>query len=232
MTEFVVHTWTAWAPGIEHRDDRLLETGSLSLPECVPKLLHRRLSPLAKAVLNVAHCCSHQESMPVVFSSAHGEICKSLTMLKTIQAGEALSPTAFSLSVHNAIAGLYSIAFNNNKEITVIASGQEGIAPAFVEAIGMLAEGENEVMLILYDEPIADFYPTTPFKLNSLFPCVLGLKITLNSEGLRFKLSRTHKSSDDGEHPLQLIVFINFLLSQQKTLILGNQGHSWIWQKQ
>ena len=162
-SDFIVCEWNAWAPGSDIKDDKLMESCNAVAPECVPKMLQRRLTPLAKAVFNVAEpCIASGKTLPVVFSSAQGEICKSLDMLKTIQAGHELSPTAFSLSVHNAIAGLFSIIYRNSQEITVIAPGQEGIAPAFIEALGMLHEGADEVLVILYDEPIADFYPIAP----------------------------------------------------------------------
>lgn len=209
-----------------------MESGNTIVPECVPKMLQRRLTPLARAVFNVAGpCVESGKSTPVVFSSAHGEICNSLAMLKTIQTGEELSPTAFSLSVHNAIAGLFSIAYRNSQEITVIAPGQEGIAPAFIEALGMLHEGADEVLMILYDGHIADFYPIAPFNLNSAHPCVLALRIALAGDGQPFQLSRNRQSRDDGEHPLQLMMFLKFLMAQERTLVLGNQGHSWTWHK-
>ena len=214
------------------QDGRLIQANPLSTPSFVPKMLQRRLSPLAKAVFHVADLClDNDQPIPAVFSSAHGEIGKSLEMLKLIQAGQELSPTAFSLSVHNAIAGLFSIAFNNMREITVLAPGQEGIAPAFIEAIGLLHEGADEVLLMLYDEPISDFYPTAPYKLNSAAPCVLGLRIGLKGKGMSLNLSRSSQSRDDGEHPVQLGALINFLLVGYQSLVLGNQGHSWTWQK-
>lgn len=232
MTDFTVCNWRAWAPGLHIEDARLINPAEPGLRKCVPKFLQRRLSPLAKAVFNVAEpCLEDGKTLPVVFSSAHGEICKSLVMLQTIQAGQELSPTAFSLSVHNAIAGLFSIAFNNSQEITVIAPGQEGIAPAFIEALGMLQEGADEVLVILYDEPIADFYPIAPFKLNASSPCALGLKIALTGNGQPFKLFRSAQFREDGEQPLQLLALIRFFLSEDRLLSLGNNGHCWTWQK-
>jgi hypothetical protein len=232
MIDFILCNWSAWAPGLDSKDDRLMEPGNAALPGCVSKMLKRRLTPLARAVFKVAGpCVESGETRPVVFSSAHGEICKSLEMLKTIQAGHELSPTAFSLSVHNAIAGLYSIAYGNSEEITVVAPGQEGIAPAFIEALGMLHEGVDEVLIILYDEPIADFYPIAPFNLNTPFPCVIALRITLSGDGLPLQLSRGAQSRYDGEHPVQLLAFIRFLLAEERSLSLGNQGHSWTWNK-
>jgi len=189
--------------------------GNTVVPECVPKMLRRGLTPLAKAVFSVAgQCVEGGAKLPVVFSSAHGEICKSLAMLKTIQASHELSPTAFSLSVHNAIASLFSIAYRNNQEITVIAPGQEGA---------------DEVLIILYDEPIADFYPIAPFNLNAAFPCVLALRIVLS--GLPLQIFHRAESRDDGEYPVQLLMFLRFLLAEEQSLSLGSQGHSWTWHK-
>lgn len=233
MTDFVLSHWRAWSPELNIEGCSLLETASISELPAVPKLMQRRLSPLAKAVLKVAEACQAQGSqIPIVFSSAHGEICKSLEMLKVLQSGQELSPTGFSLSVHNAIAGLFSIAFHNFEEITVIAPCREGIAAAFVEGLGMLREGAQEVLLILYDEPIADFYPVAPYKLNSTYPCVLGLRIGLNVQGLPLTLSRSIQKREDGEQPVQLLAFIRFLLTGQAELKLGNEGHCWTWRKQ
>jgi hypothetical protein len=232
MLDFIVCKWCGYAPSIDHRDNRLIEQDKVVVPKCVPKILQRRLTPLAKAVFAVADSCINLgESLPVVFSSAHGELDKALAMLNVIQAGEELSPTAFSLSVHNAIAGLFSITYRNHQEITVIASGQEGIAPAFIDALGILHEGAEEVLMILYDEPIADFYPIAPFNLNTALPCVLALTISLSGDGLPLSLGRCVQSGDDGEHSVQLLAFLNFLVSEEPLLSLGNQGHGWTWYK-
>ena len=230
--DFILSNWSAWTPGLESSNDSLITDASIGATESIPNMLLRRLTPLARAVFNVAdQCVNKGEALPVVFSSAHGEICKSLTMLKAIQSEEELSPTAFSLSVHNAIAGLFSIAYGNTQEITVIASGQEGIAPAFIDALGMLHEGAKDVLIVFYDEPIADFYPVAPFKLSHPFPCVLVLRIALSGHGMPLQFCRSNQSRDDGEHILQLLAFIKFLITEERSLSLGNLGHSWTWNK-
>jgi hypothetical protein len=228
MFDFMVCKWSAWSPEINDGDDRLIGANNITVPARVPKLLQRRLTPLAKAVFAVAdRCINTDEALPVVFSSAHGELSKSLEMLKAIQAGEELSPTAFSLSVHNAIAGLFSIAYDNHQEITVIASGQEGIAPAFIDALGILHESAAAVLVILYDEPVTDFYPISPFNLSAS-PCVLALRIALSGEGLPLSLNRATEFHDTGEHSVQLLTFLKFLLTDNtQALSLGN----WIWCK-
>jgi hypothetical protein len=170
--------------------------------------------------------------LPIIFSSAHGEVNKSLEMLQSMQKGEEVSPTAFSLSVHNAISGLFSMAYGCHREITVIAPGQDGIAPAFIEALGLLQEGHaDEVLIVLYDEPLSDFYPSLPFALNAPAICALALKISLTGSGLPLQFNRSPAHRDDGEHALQIFSFIKFLVADIKSLALGNHRHSWEWHK-
>lgn len=222
MLDFIVFNWSAWCPDLDVSDNRLITADNITVPACVPKMLQRRLSPLARAVFAVAdRCITAGEALPVVFSSAHGELSKSLAMLQAIEAGEELSPTAFSLSVHNAIAGLFSIAYHNHQEITVIASGQEGIAPAFIDALGILHEGAAAVLMVFYDEPVADFYPIAPFNLSAT-PCVLALRIALSGAGLPLSLKRATDSRDTGEHSVQLRMFLKFLLAEEQAVQLGN----------
>jgi len=240
VSNFALSKWNAWALGINDihdwlngsKGDPVLQQDKTVIPASVPKMFQRRLSPLAKAVFNSADkCIVTGEQIPTIFSSAHGEICKSLEMLNTIQASDEVSPTAFSLSVHNAIAGLFSIIHTIQQEITVIAPGQEGIAPAFIEGPGILQEGADAVLLVIYDEPIADFYTVAPFNLNADNTSALTLRIALTGDGLPLQLSRSSMTRDDGEQPIQLFAFLRFLLDEARSLSLGNRGHSWRWQK-
>jgi hypothetical protein len=239
--EFVVRNWCAWAPGLNSHEDwrkwhdhqTFVQAQKAAIPAQVPKLLQRRLSPLARAVFYAADgCIDSEKSLPIIFSSAHGEVNKSLEMLQSMQKGEEVSPTAFSLSVHNAISGLFSMAYGCHREITVIAPGQDGIAPAFIEALGLLQEGHaDEVLIVLYDEPLSDFYPSLPFALNAPAICALALKISLTGSGLPLQFNRSPAHRDDGEHALQIFSFIKFLVADIKSLALGNHRHSWEWHK-
>jgi hypothetical protein len=122
-------------------------------------------------------------------------------MLQTIQAEQELTPMAFSLSMHNAISDLFHIALKVIKEITIIATGLERITLDFIVALGLLYEAENEVLIILFDKPIAD--------LNSLFIVFLLLdSLWGKRHGINFCHSK--QTRDDGEHPVQLNAFAKF----------------------
>ena len=228
--DFILQKWAVWPPLQADAEQDLARQGELLAS--VPKMLKRRLSPLAKIVFCAANQCIDEHTIiPTVFSSAHGELGKSFAMMEMLEAGEEISPTAFSLSVHNAIAGLFSIAWQNKLQSTVVASGEEGLAAAFIEALGLLQEGAEQVLLVFYDEPMLDFYPFAPFKLSADESCALALRIAKSGEGQALRMSLLPLTGNDGEQPVQLPAFIRFLSDPQAQLTLKTPQHSWRWEK-
>lgn len=230
--DFVIRQWNVF-PVLESEDESLTPADILS---SIPKMLKRRLTPLARTVFCAAIPCISETNIPTVFSSTHGELAKSFKMMEMIEQGEEISPTAFSLSVHNAIAGLFSMAFKNKLQTTVVAPGEEGIAPAFIEALGLLEEGAEEVLIVLYDEPLVDFYPSDPYQLSAAESCAVALRIaktaTATDLSLNFSCQLREIDNDDGEQPMQLPLLIRFLAESQASLVINTPRHSWHWLKQ
>lgn len=227
---FIIQSQSVWPPLAV--DDEKLTALQKTLLSSVPKMLKRRLSPLAKTVFCAALSCEKElGELPVVFSSTHGELDKSLKMMQTIEAGEEISPTLFSLSVHNAIVGLFSIAFKNKVQATVLAAGEEGLATAFIEAAGLFQEGESEVLIVFYDEPLPDFFPSAPYQVSAT-TCALALKLIKKGAGQKITFQKSSQIGDEGEQPLQLPKLIGFLSSQdQQQLQIKTPRHSWHWEK-
>ncbi len=225
--DFIVRKWSVWPPLASS------ELTQAELLSSIPKMLKRRLSPLARIVFSAVEQCleSQHYQMPVVFSSTHGELARSFKMMKKIEAGEEISPTSFSLSVHNAIAGLFSMAYKNKLQSTVVAPGEEGIAAAFIEALGLLQEGEKEVLIVLYDEPLVDFYPSEPFRLSVDDSYAVALCISTTGTGISLRFSNFQMTGDDGEQPLQVPLLVDFLTGSKKNLVVHTPRHSWCWEK-
>ena len=225
--DFIVRKWSVWPPleGSELTQTELLSS--------IPKMLKRRFSPLARLVFSVVSQCLENDNrqIPIVFSSTHGELARSFKMMEKIEAGEDISPTAFSLSVHNAIAGLISMVYKNKRQSTVVAPGEEGIAAAFIEAIGLLQEGEQDVLIVLYDEPLVDFYPSEPYRLSVDDSYALALCLSRTGAGLALRFSNLQLTGDDGEQPLQVAMLIDFLAGSEEKLIVHTPRHSWCWEK-
>lgn len=167
MIALTVVDWAAWAPGLETRDawrdwarapqpPRGDEGPALAE---VPALQRRRIERLGRMAIQAACWCDTAEAgTPLVFVSRHGDIQRSLTLLRQQAAGEPMSPTAFGLSVHNAVAALYSIIRGERGNYLALAAGRAGVEAALVEAAGLLSDGAPEVRLVVYDAPLPADY--------------------------------------------------------------------------
>lgn len=140
--------WSAWPPTAS-AEEKASDVGF------VDASMRRRLSPLAKKMLHVAHDCVHGDSalqgkLRLVFASQHGELSYTVSLLRSLAAHEPLSPNAFSLSVHNGAAGLLSILRGDRSESTALAAGDETLGAALAEARGQLNADPRRPVLVVY----------------------------------------------------------------------------------
>ena len=105
------------------------------------------------------------------------------------------------------------------------------MAPAFIEALGLLAEGAEQVLLVFYDEPLPPFYPSAPYKLSTDQRCALALRIGTEGKGQRIKMYFSPTTGHHGEQPLQIPSFIQFLSEQHMLLTINGPRHGWSWEK-
>jgi hypothetical protein len=114
--------------------------------------------------LKVAHDCVVQDeadAVRVVFASRHGELRRTTDILRAISAGEPVSPTAFSLSVLNAMTGVFGIARGDRSAASAISAGAETLGYALLEAYAQYtAQPESPVLLVYADEPADPAYGT------------------------------------------------------------------------
>ena len=170
----------------------------------LPLMQRRRLTPLARAALAVAwHCREEHEQLPAVFCSDHGESQAYFAMLNHLAGAEQLSPSQFSLSVHNAIAGLYSLYSASKAPYVALAGGQESLFAAFLEVAGMLAENPaTAVLVVWYEQPLPQVYGA--YAPSPKAPLALAMRLSCGNQGLTLRLTR---HADEGKmsptHPLE-----------------------------
>ena len=171
MIEFSVIGWSAWAPGLPQPQDWLewaaaddagapAGEGAPALAD-VPAVMRRRIDRLGRMAIASADACDvspAREEIPLVFVSRHGDVAGSVELLRALGQSESLSPTAFSLSVHNAVAALYSIVRRRRGNYLALAAGADSVENACVEAAGLLADGAPEVLVVCYDGPLPEVY--------------------------------------------------------------------------
>ncbi len=191
---FFVERWAAWAPGLGDqaawqawlRQPGPLVSAQGPLLMEMPAMMRRRVSGLGRVALQVAYWGQGgSASCPVVFASRYGDVGRCLDLLRQMAVGEALSPASFSMSVHNAIGAMYSIANVCTEPYTAVAAGQETLEAAFVEALGQLANGEPAVLVVYYDEPLPG--PFAVFEDGVEFPRAMAYRLG-RSEGQGYSL--------------------------------------------
>lgn len=153
--------WCLWqseaTPSKQHWPGGQLLRGELDLG-FLPMMQRRRLSPLARAACAVAWQCRQRHGdLPAIYYSGHGESHYYFEMLQDIAAGEPVSPSRFSLCVHNAIAGQFSLHTQNHQPYVTLAGGGEGLFGALLEAAGWLLD-VSKVMLVAYEQPLPELY--------------------------------------------------------------------------
>jgi hypothetical protein len=93
-----------------------------------------------------------------VFCSRHGEVARAAELLTDLARGEALSPTGFGMAVHNATAGLLTIARADRANHIAVAAGDASVEHAVIEACALLADGAPMVLLVACDFPLPEMF--------------------------------------------------------------------------
>ncbi|GAA6154084.1 beta-ketoacyl synthase chain length factor [Pseudoteredinibacter isoporae] len=190
-------------------------------------MLRRRLSPLGKLALSCFESLPENRADTAVFCSEHGEVDRTVSLLDAIARHEDMSPTNFSLSVHNAIAGIYSIAHKYNGAINAICAGSNSLFTTLIEAYGLLEAGHEEVACLIYDEPLPNIY-TPPHRLGreALAIALLITKATPGEE--HFELCGTSQlTSEKGQTSFPGEEFIKCLLRPETGMSYLSDSHQW-----
>ncbi|WP_317202883.1 beta-ketoacyl synthase chain length factor [Janthinobacterium sp.] len=157
---FSIARHAAWAPGLDTpeawrewaRAPFPIVAGAEAGVRGMAPMLRRRAGALGKMALEVAYeCLEERRDVPTVFCSRHGEVARAVDLLGALARGELLSPTAFGMAVHNASAGLFSIARADRANHVALAGGASTIEHAVIEACGLLADGAPMVLLVACD---------------------------------------------------------------------------------
>ena len=239
---FAIEHWSAWAPGLETRADwqQWLAAGGRAEAiadepdkprlDFMPPMLRRRASRVSRAALRVAWECNEPDhNSRMIFASRHGELHRSAGLLSDLAHQEALSPNAFSLSVHNTAAGLYSIATGNRAGATALAAGLDSLAVAIITAAGYLQRGETAVSVVMADERPPEFYRRWADYPTGVF--ALGLRLVAADDNRGWRLSPVESDTiTPAELPAEMALLC-MLAGDTKQLAIAGERHHWLWER-
>lgn len=239
-----VRRWAAWAPACP--DAAAWEAwatapdpiGTEGHPEArfLPPLLRRRCTPLTRMMLTAAfNCCDEQERAEVrtVFASRHGSINDSIGLLEALVRGERISPAKFSHTIHNAQAGLFSIAATNRQASSSLSARADTFGSAYLEALTHLErEPARPVLLVIGDVPLDATF--APLVHEAVATYALALLLTTDGEGdaLSFGIGEADTSVDAGAALPRwpdAMEFLRWLLAKESALTLRGGRCAWSW---
>ena len=238
---FSIARQAAWSPGVTthegwvawSRAPRRLTPGEEPKVAAMPPMLRRRAGLLGRMALEVAYGCIGQDrNVPTVFCSRHGEVVRSVELLRDLARGEPLSPTAFGLAVHNASAGLFSIARTDCANHVALAAGAATFEHAVIEACSQLADGAPMVLIVACDmalpEPFAGFQDCDeqPFAFAwAIVPAQAGVP------ALRLTWHETDSADASVPRMPGGLDVLRFQLSDDRLLVREAAGKRWSWRR-
>jgi hypothetical protein len=221
--------WRAWA-----RDPAPL--GGEGQPDVafLPPEVRRRATRLTRLMLQVAFDGSEgcdRAALRTVFASRHGAIHVAVRILASIARGEAVSPLQFSHSVHNAQAGLFSIAAGNRCASSSVAAAEDTFAHGFLEAVLHLERApDTPVLLVMGDEPLPDNLAHLVDEPATAYAVALLLARDGDGTRLHFGLEGAHAPRKQRAWP-DALEFVRFLASDAPELMLESGRRRWTWRR-
>lgn len=161
----------------QDEDTRLL--GDALPLDQLPRRSTRRLTRLERGV--VACLMGLDQACPnglgdttCVLASRYGPMNHTLSLLDGLLEGDLLSPTAFSLSVHNAALGAASQIISNHGGHTAVSAGEETLLAGLNECWSRLSDGLEQIVLVYSDLRLPDAYGAfDSAQLDVQFACLL-----------------------------------------------------------
>lgn len=212
----------AWQRCADHPSVVDLDDAKTAIKQ-VPPMLRRRFNLVGRCVIGAAvPLLETDQKIPSVFVSKHADAELSLSLQRDLGEKSPVSPTDFSLAVHNAISGLLSIARKDTSAVTSIAPEQGMVVNGLIEAVGLLQE-YDEVLCVFFDAPLPELIAVNsaafpfPFSIAMLLSNNEGQLLTLEQLGLsessRYGEAETIETEQEDTSAL-----LNVLVGSTKTM--------------
>ncbi len=126
----------------------------------IPANIRRRMGPMERMMARCAlGVMGDLPAAEIILCSRYGNVDMLVSLLRSISQSETLSPMAFSLSVHNAAAGLLGQIRGDRTGHTALAAGRETLLAGLIEGYARLATDPRcPVALLFGDWPLPEIY--------------------------------------------------------------------------
>ncbi|HTO52959.1 MAG TPA: beta-ketoacyl synthase chain length factor [Myxococcota bacterium] len=238
--------WSAWAPGLDSaaaweawaKSPVPLPTSGAPDAKFLPAMLRRRCTPLTRTMLTAAFGAAEPDELArlrTVFSSRHGSINESIGLLENVVRREKLSPATFSHTVHNAQAGLFSIAAGNRAASSSLSGQEDSWTAAWIEALCFLERDPSEpVLAVIGDVPLAEVF--APLCDEAAVPYAFAAQVAAAGRGPTISMELTSEGRAGTLPALRpawppAIEFLRWFLSGEESLVQANRANAVRWRR-
>lgn len=197
----------------------------------LPPLKRRRLSESARLFFEASwDLVENEPNIPTILASSNGEINRNFALWQSLLQEGDVSPTSFSLSVHNAIVGQWSELRQVKTETTAIMAQKDNLEVAIVEAFLQLNDGHEQVLVVITELPLDENYNAQPV-IRQPFGYALALVL---EKGEQYQLTLSDQAVENSEFFAKdnALAFVkNQYLNQTKWQTLSSRGGVWLWQQ-
>jgi len=152
-------------------------------------------------------------------------------MLEQLARGQGLSPTLFSHSVHNAQAGLFSIAAHNRAASSSIAAQDDTFGCAWLEAMTLLSrDPQGRCLLVIGEVPLAPVFADLVDEPEASYGLALLLEVASGDDGIGVSLAGRSEPRRPARWPDSL-EFLRFLCSDANRFELASALRRTIWER-
>ena len=143
----------------------------------------RRTGPVARLALLVAQEACEAAATPAgslrtVFGSSNGDGAVVTRILETLSSADPqVSPTQFHNSVHNAVAGYWTIGAGSSQSATCLGGHDDTFAAALLKSLAELRVERRAVLLCAYDLPFPE-----PLASRRPIDAAFGIALVLTPE--------------------------------------------------
>jgi len=233
-----IRGWSARAPGLvtcedwmnaaEQTPPRFNHQNPLGKLKNLSTIMARRLNSGSRLALDSAlDLFSAHQPDAFVFTCQHGELERNFRILSSLSEGNGVSPTDFTLSVHNSAVGQLAIMLDSPTISTSIAAGEDSFHQGLIEAFSLLNNGFERILLVDFEGQIPDFYAA---HMDNQWPYACAMIIEKGND-LRCKMMPPSNFCHQSITLPQSMQFLLYWLSQQQRLVINSQYSHWSWSR-
>lgn len=228
--------WQARAPGISDESQWLEwskqpyaikpEAPQAKLTE-LPMMVARRLSSGSKLAVECGLAMLRAHSIDaVLYTSRHGELERNYRILQALATEQALSPTDFAMSVHNAAVGNLTIVAKQPIVSSSLSAGMDTFQQGLCEVMCLLQSGSKRVLMVDFDGALPEFYhsylppdmPTWAYAVALVFEAGERIQCT----------SIDGEKGREASLP-QSLQFLQHVLNDDPTFVIAGDDVQWHW---